>query len=241
VITAEVIAGGNERQTLEPLIDKAHRELAQAGVTDTVMSALADAGFWNTDQIARLTDRGIRTLVSPDAGKRKAPGLTRQRRKHYLEMRAQLATEEGKALYRQRQAIIEPVFAQTKHNRRIDRFQRSAERALRNSLPGKRSRRLRQTGLLVLGEGESVALGVVALCGRQKRASRKLGTDRRLQKSGLVLDSDRDQATRTLAVRAKQERLPSEPLGDRGMVDSVMFSPPARWAQPASDLIAWSA
>ena len=124
VITADVIAGGNERQTLEPLIDKAHQELVQAGVTDTVVSALADAGFWNTDQIARLTDRGIRTLVSPDAGNRKTPGQTRQRRKHYLEMREQLATDEGKALYRQRQAIIEPVFAQTKHNRRIERFQR---------------------------------------------------------------------------------------------------------------------
>src|ERR1019366_8599201 len=114
VITADVIMGGNERQTLEPLIDKAHQELSQAGVTDTVSSALADAGFWNTDQIARLTDRG----------NRKTPGQTRQRRKHYLEMREQLATDEGKELYRQRKAIIEPVFAQTKYNRRIDRFQR---------------------------------------------------------------------------------------------------------------------
>jgi hypothetical protein len=68
VVTADGIAGGNERQTLEPLIDRAHQELAQAVVTDLVSSALADAGFWNTDQIARLTDRGIRTLVSPDAG-----------------------------------------------------------------------------------------------------------------------------------------------------------------------------
>jgi transposase len=124
VITADVIAGGNERQTLEPLLDRAHQELARAGVTDTVGSAVADAGFWNTEQIARLTERGIRTLVSPDAGHRKAPGLTRQRRKHYLEMREQLATDEGRQFYRQRQAIIEPVFAQTKHNRRIDRFQR---------------------------------------------------------------------------------------------------------------------
>ncbi len=124
VICADVIAGGNERLTLEPLLDKAHGELEQAGITDKVQTALADAGFWNTDQIARLTDRGVRTLVNPDAGKRKTPGLTRQRRKHYLEMREQLATEEGKQLYRQRQAIVEPVFAQTKHNRRIDRFQR---------------------------------------------------------------------------------------------------------------------
>ena len=36
VITGDVIAGGNERQTLEPLIDKAHQELSQAGVTHTV-------------------------------------------------------------------------------------------------------------------------------------------------------------------------------------------------------------
>ncbi len=124
MITAEVIAGGNERQTLEPLLDKAHHELERAGVTDKVQTALADAGFWNTDQIATLTNRGIRALVSPDAGHRKTPGLTRQGRKHYLQMREQLATDEGKQLYRQRQAIIEPVFAQTKYNRRIDRFQR---------------------------------------------------------------------------------------------------------------------
>jgi hypothetical protein len=89
VIAAEVIAGGNERQTLEPLLEKAHHELARTGVTDTIVSAVADAGFWSTDQIARLTDRGIRTLVSPDAGNRKTPGLTRQRRTHYLEMREQ--------------------------------------------------------------------------------------------------------------------------------------------------------
>ena len=39
-------------------------------------------------------------------------------------MREQLDTDEGRQLYRQRQAIIEPVFAQTKYNRRIDRFHR---------------------------------------------------------------------------------------------------------------------
>ena len=124
VITADVICGGNERQTLEPLIDRHDQELEQAGVTDTVGSAFADAGFWNTDQIARLTERGIKTLVSPDSAGTEVTRETRQRRKHYLEMREQLATEEGKQLYRQRLVIIEPVFAHTKYNRRIDRFQR---------------------------------------------------------------------------------------------------------------------
>jgi Transposase DDE domain len=35
-----------------------------------------------------------------------------------------LDTPEGAALYRKRQQIIEPVFANTKFLRRIDRFQR---------------------------------------------------------------------------------------------------------------------
>jgi hypothetical protein len=35
-----------------------------------------------------------------------------------------LATDLGRALYRRRQGMIEPVFANTKFNRRIDRFQR---------------------------------------------------------------------------------------------------------------------
>jgi transposase len=124
VICADVIAGGNERITLEPLIDQSHNELERAGVSDRVEVALADAGFWNTEQIERLGAGGIRLLVKPDAGHRKSPGKTRQRKSHYVEMREQLATDEGKQLYRQRQAIIEPVFAQTKHNRRVDRFQR---------------------------------------------------------------------------------------------------------------------
>jgi Transposase DDE domain len=75
-----------------------------------------------TQQIERLTERGVRPLVKPDAGQRKTPGKTRQRKPHYQQMREQLASDEGKQLYRQRQAIIEPVFAQTKHNRRIDRY-----------------------------------------------------------------------------------------------------------------------
>jgi hypothetical protein len=46
-------------------------------------------------------------------------------------MREQLASEEGKQHYSQRMMIIEPVFAHTKHNRRIDRFQRRGLAACR--------------------------------------------------------------------------------------------------------------
>jgi hypothetical protein len=43
-----------------------------------------------------------------------------------------LATDRGAELYRKRKAMIEPVFANTKHNRRIDRFQRRGRSAARS-------------------------------------------------------------------------------------------------------------
>jgi hypothetical protein len=125
VISADVICGGNERITLERLVDRSERELERAGVSDSVEVALADGGFWNTDQIARLTTREIKTLVNPDSAGRKSPAETRQRKPHYVEIREQLASEEGKEHYSQRMVMIEPVFAYIKYNRRVDRFQRT--------------------------------------------------------------------------------------------------------------------
>ena len=56
VLSADVIIGGNERRTLQPLVDAAERELDAAGVRDRVTVALADAGFWNNDQMQALTN-----------------------------------------------------------------------------------------------------------------------------------------------------------------------------------------
>jgi hypothetical protein len=47
-------------------------------------------------------------------------------------MRRVLATELGGALYGKRQGMIEPVFANTKFNRRIDRFLRRGRSAARS-------------------------------------------------------------------------------------------------------------
>jgi hypothetical protein len=131
VICADVICGGNERMTLERLVDSTEHELERAGVGEGVEVALADAGFWNTDQIGRLTGRGIKTLVNPDSAGRKSPAETRQRKPHYVEMREQLSSEEGKEHYSQRMVMIEPVFAHIKYNRRVDRFQRRGLAACR--------------------------------------------------------------------------------------------------------------
>ena len=47
-------------------------------------------------------------------------------------MRRVLDTETGGGLYRKRQGMIEPVFANTKFNRRIDRFRRRGRSAVRS-------------------------------------------------------------------------------------------------------------
>ncbi|MDA0166018.1 transposase [Solirubrobacter ginsenosidimutans] len=46
-------------------------------------------------------------------------------------MRRVLTTEHGKALYKQRQHIIESVFGNTKHNRGITHFHRRGRAAVR--------------------------------------------------------------------------------------------------------------
>ncbi len=106
-------------------------ELDAAGVSDRVTVALADAGFWNNDQIQALTDRGIRTLVAPDNRRRKEPGQYRQRKDHYIQMRENLSTDDGRALYKKRKTLIEPIFGQVKYNRSIDRFTRRGLAACR--------------------------------------------------------------------------------------------------------------
>jgi transposase len=123
VIAAEVRIGGNERSDLGPLIDQACNQLTAAGVDGQPGLVLADAGYWNGPHINDLAARGIPALVPPDADTRKQPSRLR-RGGHYDFMRSVLNRDDGRALYKQRQAIIEPVFAQTKVTRRADRFQR---------------------------------------------------------------------------------------------------------------------
>jgi len=47
-------------------------------------------------------------------------------------MRRVLATEHGRGLYRNRQAMIEPVFGHTKFNRGFERFRRRGRSAARS-------------------------------------------------------------------------------------------------------------
>jgi hypothetical protein len=79
----------------------------------------------------RIVAAGTQVLIPPDAGKRKGnrPGWNGGL---YAFMRRALATPAGAALYRRRSSMIEPVFADTKFNRKIDRFLRRGRAACRS-------------------------------------------------------------------------------------------------------------
>jgi transposase len=131
VVAAEISVASPDFGQLEPMIAAAERELAAAGVTQNIEVALADAGYWHQEQMDAIVSRGIQVLIPPDAGKRKGarPGWDGGL---YAFMRRVLDTEHGGGLYRKRQGMIEPVFADTKFNRRIDRFQRRGRSAARS-------------------------------------------------------------------------------------------------------------
>ena len=79
----------------------------------------------------RVINRGIQVVIPPDSGRRKGtrPGWDKGL---YAFMRRVLSTEHGQAVYRRRLATVEPVFAQTKFNRRLDRFLRRGRAACRS-------------------------------------------------------------------------------------------------------------
>jgi transposase len=130
VIAAEITVDSPDFGHLEPVLSAARDELQAVGVADTPEVVLADAGYWHQDQMQQIVADGSQVLIPPDSSRRKAPrpgwdgGL-------YAFMRRVLDTDRGNELYRQRQQLIEPVFANTKFNRRLDRFHRRGRAAVR--------------------------------------------------------------------------------------------------------------
>ena len=114
VIAAEITTDGVDFAQLAPMITRAEDELQAVGGEHQPGVVLADAGYWSNNHIDSLRERGIVPLVAPDTNRNK-PRSTRRG-----------------GLYSQRQWMVEPVFAQIKTNRRIDRFKRRGQAAARS-------------------------------------------------------------------------------------------------------------
>jgi hypothetical protein len=114
IIAADVTQDVLDRGQLPPMMEAAERN---AGERPTVVTA--DAGYWNTDLIEQTLRAGIHLLVPPDGSGSLKIGQPRQMANNPVaqQMRAVLRTESGRALYRMRQAIVEPVIGYIKDAR----------------------------------------------------------------------------------------------------------------------------
>jgi transposase len=131
VLAAEITIDSPDFGHLEPMVIATENQLDQLGMTERPQIALADAGYWHQVQIQNIINRGTQVLVPPDATKRSGtrPGWNSGM---YAFMRRVLGSEFGGQFYRRRQALVEPVFADLKFNRKIDRFQRRGRSAVQS-------------------------------------------------------------------------------------------------------------
>jgi hypothetical protein len=132
ILAADLTQQANDSGQLEPMLAAALEELEEAGIEQAPETVLADGGYWNTAQIAALGRQGLRVIVpTKSATRTKARTLSARQGPEAKRIDAVLDTREGAALYRQRQHIIETVFARTKFLRGITRFQRRGLAACR--------------------------------------------------------------------------------------------------------------
>jgi hypothetical protein len=130
IVAAEITTKGGDFEELDPMIAAAERELEAAGIEESPGVVLADAGYWSNDHIDSLRERGIVPIVAADTT-RNRPRKTRLGGPYDF-MRRVIASEAGGELYSKRQCMVEPVFAQIKTNRRIERFKRRGRAAARS-------------------------------------------------------------------------------------------------------------
>ncbi|MBS1864029.1 MAG: transposase [Actinobacteria bacterium] len=131
VIAAEVLTEANDSEALVPMLGLAATELERAGSPERPGVVLADAGYWSADQIDRVREGPTIPLVPPDGHARGAPDPGGGTGPPGF-MRRALRTPTGEALYRRRQWMVEPVFADIKFNRRAGRFRRRGLAAVRS-------------------------------------------------------------------------------------------------------------
>src|SRR5450755_232152 len=131
IVAAEIADSSPDFGNLELMVAATERELGAAGVNQLPGVVVADPGYWHTEQMESIVGRGMQVLVPPESRLRDGPRVGWDGG-YYAFMRRVLETDYAQAIYKKRQATVEPVFGQIKHNRGIDRFQRRGRSAVRS-------------------------------------------------------------------------------------------------------------
>ncbi len=122
IVVAAVTQAGNDKQQLAPMLQAVQEQMGVAP-----KQATADNGYFSEAAITDARLQGIELLVAPDRQKHreKVPatsGSAPANASVVEKMRHKLHTPEGRAVYKMRKAVVEPVFGQIKEARGFRRF-----------------------------------------------------------------------------------------------------------------------
>jgi len=123
IVAAAVTQETNDKRQLVPMLEKVTESVGR-----TPEKASADAGYFSEANVTDPTLQAIDLYVPPDRQKHQEPAAeegTEPAPKDATvveRMRHKLKTAEGRAVYKKRKQIVEPVFGQIKEARGFRRF-----------------------------------------------------------------------------------------------------------------------
>jgi len=134
IVAVGVTQEANDVQQLKPMLKTLERTLEAAGIEERPGAALADAGYWseaNVTACPRPDGPELLIATTKDWKQRKVlreKGCPRGRIPKKLgvkdRMERKLLTKRGRALYRMRGILVEPVYGQIKEGQSFRRFMR---------------------------------------------------------------------------------------------------------------------
>jgi hypothetical protein len=130
IVAAEITQESNDKRQLAPMLEQVGQNTGSRPA-----AASADTGYFSAEQVTDERVQGINLYVAIGKQKRGESEVASEMSplpedSERAQVRQKLQTEQGKAIYRMRKAIVEPVFGQIKEWRGFRRFSlRSLEKA----------------------------------------------------------------------------------------------------------------
>lgn len=130
ILAAHVTNSPNDSHQLVGMVTAARENLAAIEHKAKIKRVLADGGYWNHDEITTVRQTKTTVVIPTHDPHRKDRRYKPKQGPEADRINKLLATPAGRRLYRRRAELVEPVFAHTKHTRRITRFSRRGLKAV---------------------------------------------------------------------------------------------------------------
>ncbi len=124
IVAATLTQATNDKQQLVPVLAEVKTNLGRLPEKVT-----ADSGYFSVAAVTNQAHSSVDLYVTPDSGKKteqelvtESPPPTEGEQEVKAQMREKVKSESGRAVYKQRKMIVEPVFGQVKEVRGFRRF-----------------------------------------------------------------------------------------------------------------------